>query len=358
MTQFGLGRHVWMLPNPEVEVPLYLRVRDPSLTHPIYPATDSLQSFYVSIVLYCAGLFTVKMTFLFQYYRVFGVQKLRKVFIGAIVVVGASGVSQVLIGIFICTPVRGFWDASARASCVHNYPQFYINAAGNIATDLAVLVLPFPPLRRLALPRQQRLLLFAIFGLGFFTVAVSVLRIKYLRLLADFTWQNVETSAWSLGELCSGITCACLPTLRPFLKAHFPALGTRLTGADAAYAGHDLRETAATAAAAHKRVGSGDSSQPSLDGRVGGGAGPAYMRYSRVGGGFTEDIGGLQAAGHWSVRGSDNAGEEDREARLGLRMTVLSRVDAGITRPHAAVPSGGGIRVERAVYQAEQQRGA
>ncbi|KAH8904453.1 hypothetical protein BR93DRAFT_946751 [Coniochaeta sp. PMI_546] len=257
MTQFGLGRHVWMLQNPGVEIPLYLR------------------SFYVSIVLYCAGLFTIKMTFLFQYYRVFGVQNLRKIFIAAIVVVGAWGISQVLIGIFICTPIRGFWDATVRAKCIPNYPQFYINAAGNIITDIAVLVMPFPLLKRLNLPKQQKLLLFGIFGLGFFTVAISVLRIKYLKLFEDFTWQNVETSAWSIGELCSGITCACLPTLRPFLKAHFPTLGTQLTDGYQDY-GNDV-ETAATAAR-HKRAGSGDSSQPSMSEPSSSGAGPAYAR--------------------------------------------------------------------------------
>lgn len=68
------------------------------------------------------------MTFLFQYYRVFGVHTLRKILIAAILLVGAWGLSQVLIGISICTPVRSFWDASARtapsSSCVPNYPQF------------------------------------------------------------------------------------------------------------------------------------------------------------------------------------------------------------------------------------------
>jgi hypothetical protein len=300
------------------------------------------------------------MTFLFQYYRVFGVQNLRKIFIAAIVIVGAWSLSQVLVGVFICSPIRGFWDASLKASCVPNYPQFYINAAGNIATDLAVLVMPFPLLKRLNLPRGQRLLLFGIFGLGFFTVAVSALRIKYLvRLLGeDFTWQNVETSAWSVGELCSGITCACLPTLRPFLKAHFPGLGTQLTGGgdrDEEY-GDDVG-TAATAAPAHKRVGSGDSSQRSMD-EEGRSAGPAYIR-SHTESEFVEDIVGVGTTrqGMAQIRANDGSGE-DSDVRLGLRMTVLSRLDAGITRPAPVVPSEGGVQVQRAVYQVEQNRGA
>lgn len=348
-----------MLPNPQVNVPLYLR------------------SFYVSIVLYCAGLFAIKMTFLFQYYRVFGVQNLRKIFVAAILIVGAWSLSQLLIGIFICSPIRGFWDSTIRSTCIPNYPQFYINAAGNIATDVAVLVMPFPLLGRLNLPGRQRMLLFGIFGLGFFTVAISVLRIKYLKLFEDFTWENVESSAWSVGELCSGITCACLPTLRPFLKAHFPSLGTRLTGGGYQEYGNDVEVTAAAAGGAtgatarHKRIGSGRSSQPSVtapnSGGDGGARGPNARGRSHIESGeSTEDIIGLEATRQDTAQSRGTTDEEgassgeERDAHLGLRMTVLSRVDAGgrpeeVARPRPTQQVGG-IQVQRAVHQVEQRR--
>lgn len=38
------------------------------------------------------------------------------------------------------------------------------------------------------------------------------------------TWDNVASSCWSIGELCSGITCACLPTLRPLITRCLPGL--------------------------------------------------------------------------------------------------------------------------------------
>jgi len=37
----------------------------------------------------------------------------------------------------------------------------------------------------------------------------------------------VPSSCWSIGELSSALTCACLPTLRPLLSRHFPSLGSR-----------------------------------------------------------------------------------------------------------------------------------
>jgi hypothetical protein len=117
--------------------------------------------------MYCAALFAIKMTFLFQYYRILAVQKLRRVFIAAIVIIGAWSISQLLIGIFICWPIRGFWDSTVQAKCIPNYPQFYINAAGNIVTDIVVFTLPLPIIGKLQLGRAQKIMLLGIFGLGF-----------------------------------------------------------------------------------------------------------------------------------------------------------------------------------------------
>jgi len=125
------------------------------------------QDFYLSIVFYCAALLFIKLAFLFQYYRVLAVQHMRMVYIVAIVVVGGWATSQTFVGIFTCTPVSGFWDKTIDAKCIPNLPQWYINAGGNIITDVAVFVLPLPALWKLNLAKQQRMLLVGIFGLGF-----------------------------------------------------------------------------------------------------------------------------------------------------------------------------------------------
>lgn len=117
--------------------------------------------------MYCGGLFAIKMTFLLQYYRVFVVQRMRIAFIATTALVGAWSISQLLIGIFICTPIRGFWDSSIPSKCVPNYPQFYINAAGNIVTDIAIFALHLPLLWKLNLGKPQRIILVGIFSLGF-----------------------------------------------------------------------------------------------------------------------------------------------------------------------------------------------
>jgi hypothetical protein len=95
-------------------------------------------------VLYCAALLFIKPTFLFQYYRVLAVQNMKNVYIASIVIVGGWALSQVLVGIFTCSPVYGFWDSTAQAKCIPNIPQWYINAAGNITTNVVVFTLPLP----------------------------------------------------------------------------------------------------------------------------------------------------------------------------------------------------------------------
>lgn len=62
------------------------------------------------------------------------------------------------------------------------------------------------------------------------TSAISVLRIKFLFMSKDFTWENVDPACWSIGELGCGITCSSLPTLRPLVAKVIPAFFSRLTG--------------------------------------------------------------------------------------------------------------------------------
>lgn len=116
---------------------------------------------------YCAGLFGAKMTFLLQYYRVLAVQRMRTIYIIAIVVVGAWAFAQVLIMLLICRPIQGLWDKTVPADCMPNSPQIYVNAGGNIITDIIIFLLPMPAIKQLNLKRPQKIILFFIFSLGF-----------------------------------------------------------------------------------------------------------------------------------------------------------------------------------------------
>ncbi|KAK8872441.1 integral membrane protein [Apiospora arundinis] len=104
------------------------------------------------------------------------------------------------------------------------YLPGYSNAAGNIVTDILILLLPLPMIRALNLPRAQKLGLIGIFCLGFLTCAISLVRVRYLPQGVDFTWDNVDTMFWSMAEACTGLICVTLPTLRPLAIRCFPGV--------------------------------------------------------------------------------------------------------------------------------------
>ncbi|KAJ3550106.1 hypothetical protein NM208_g148 [Fusarium decemcellulare] len=206
-TEFGLGKHESSLSDKQIEV---------------YKKT-----LYTSIVVYNVALAAIKITFLLQYHRVIITHKLTRVYIAAFLVVNAWSISQILVQAFVCIPVAKFWKPALNGRCIPNNPQWYINAAGNITTDIMILIMPIPIIRGLSLGRRQKYILLSIFCLGFFTCTISLVRIRFLNITDDVTWVNVDTASWSIIELCSGIVCACLPTLRPLASRYFPGVFSR-----------------------------------------------------------------------------------------------------------------------------------
>lgn len=132
-----------------------------------------MQYFYATLLCYTTSLLAVKTTLLTQYYRLFSVQsRIRTLYVSAILLVIAWSLSQVFLAAFVCVPVSAFWNDSSDGGgrCLPPLPLLYTNAAGNIATEVAVLVLPLPVLGRLNLPTSQRTMLVGIFSLGFMYV--------------------------------------------------------------------------------------------------------------------------------------------------------------------------------------------
>ncbi|CAK7230071.1 hypothetical protein SBRCBS47491_007462 [Sporothrix bragantina] len=202
--KYGLGKHAWTLTGPEIE--------------------NYFMYFYISIVWYNFTLVAVKLSFLLQYYRVFSIPKIRRIIIIMMIIIGGWSLSQLFVGIWICKPINKFWNSSLEGTCIPNIPQWYINAAGNIASDVSIFLFPIPILKNLNLKRNQKIIVMGIFSLGFFTCAISIVRIKYLKQFADFSWENVASSCWSVSELASAVTCLCLPTLKPLVQRVVPHL--------------------------------------------------------------------------------------------------------------------------------------
>jgi hypothetical protein len=129
-----------------------------------------------------------------------------------------------LIVIFACDPIAGSWDLSlaATAKCVDKKSFYVGGSVPNVITDVILVILPLPYVWRLHASVAQRVVLGGIFALGAFVSIVSMIRLSVLLDTAngafDVTYTYKDVYMWSLVEINVGLTCACLPSLRPIVK--------------------------------------------------------------------------------------------------------------------------------------------
>ncbi|KAF5694243.1 integral membrane protein [Fusarium denticulatum] len=119
----------------------------------------------------------------------------------------------------LCTPLEAVWNRNLRMKCVTNRLELaYICAGINILTDLVVAILPLPVIWRLNLRRSQKIALSAVFGLGCFSIALAIVRIKWVETWSFITWDIVRPQLWALAEVTSALVCACIPTFKPLVS--------------------------------------------------------------------------------------------------------------------------------------------
>ncbi|KAH7317197.1 hypothetical protein BKA65DRAFT_439165, partial [Rhexocercosporidium sp. MPI-PUGE-AT-0058] len=208
-TKYGLGRHTSTL-DPET-------------------FAGFLQCLYALIIIYNFALGAVKASFLLQYRRVFGVSRMLLLCNIGLGIVVLWSLLQVFLTAFFCSPPSGFWDITGKSKCLPELPFWYMNAAVNIFTDLMILILPLPALSKLKLGRTQKYVLTGLFSLGFFTCAISIIRIQTLKSAAtsrDPTWENVAAACYSIAETTCGTICISVPTLRPLLAKALPQISS------------------------------------------------------------------------------------------------------------------------------------
>ncbi|KAF2463544.1 uncharacterized protein BDR25DRAFT_165387, partial [Lindgomyces ingoldianus] len=185
----------------------------------------SLKALFASIMMYNFGLTFTKVSIVLQYLRITIDRGVRRACWALLIFTILNGVQTFLTGILSCYPVAKFWDDRIPGGCVNKPALWYANAAINITQDIWLIVLPIFILKKLALPKREKISLILILGLGGFASLASVLRLHALYIVAksqDITWDNPGTATWSTMELDIAIICASLPTLRAFLVKFFP----------------------------------------------------------------------------------------------------------------------------------------
>jgi hypothetical protein len=184
----------------------------------------------------------------------------------------------------------------------------------------------------------------------------------------------VGASCWSIGEVCSGITCACLPTLRPCITRCLPGLRTQRGDSDERdlhgsqkkkyYYRHPSSAGGPGGGSGGGGSGIGDrprglgdadastrgilmglddlelqaASNERLDDRSGNGMRATVNHVENHGAGYH---------GQWPWERAGGSGLSGL-SRLGLEPSVQTEIGAGVSRPNEAWPlADKGIKVKR-----------
>jgi len=189
-------------------------------------------------ILYFSTAVSFKTSLVLLYHRIFGVVRwYRYVLAAAEGIVACYFIVCMFVAVFECNPVSFYWDKEIPHGACINQTQFYRwNGVANLLIDLMILCLTFPMVWRLKIGTRQKITLLSIFLLGALYVELAVPAKDYRELtetdsvfiasiirvvmfkelkLEDETYTNVEPAIWTVVEQSLGITCACLPTLRP-----------------------------------------------------------------------------------------------------------------------------------------------
>ncbi|KAF6815521.1 hypothetical protein CPLU01_14104 [Colletotrichum plurivorum] len=233
-TANGLGRDIWTLTPDNI--------------------TNVLFYFYIMAWLYFLQVTLVKLAIIFFYMRIFPAREVQRILWATTIFICVWGFAFVITAVFQCRPIHYFWtkwDLMHEGSCANANAISWSNAAFSIALDLWMLAIPLWQLRALRLHWKKKVGVALMFIVGTFVTIVSIIR---LQSLVDFakgsnaTMDFIEVSVWSTIEICVGIMCACLPSIRMILVKIFPGMSgstLRSKGRNYYQYGSDMRSKAA-----------------------------------------------------------------------------------------------------------------
>ncbi|KAH8724795.1 hypothetical protein GQ44DRAFT_580756, partial [Phaeosphaeriaceae sp. PMI808] len=181
----------------------------------------------ICVTLYGLSIMFSKLSILILFLRSFP-QKPKKTIYATIAVVVLYSLIGSFGWLFACQPLEKFWDLSiTRGSCIEWTKINVFSGVMNTITDSIILLLPIFMLRKVQLPKWEKIGLVLAVMTGGFVLVVSVMRLKTTVDMvpnADITWEYVNSGIWWMIEMHIAIICACLPVARAFLRKHVPSV--------------------------------------------------------------------------------------------------------------------------------------
>ncbi|CAK7228492.1 hypothetical protein SBRCBS47491_006921 [Sporothrix bragantina] len=204
--KYGLGQHIQDVPAEHL--------------------TKFFQCLWATIPVYNLSLIFSKLSIIFQYKHVFAVRVVERICFFFLIFLGIYGCWAFFGSVFMCVPVPFFWG-EGEGHCLNKLAFWFSNASINIATDIAIIVLPMPLIKGLQIPLRQKVILMFIFAFGSVVCITSIIRLRSLLSISvspDTTFAGVDIAMWSNIEINVAIMCASAPALKPLVSKIAPKL--------------------------------------------------------------------------------------------------------------------------------------
>jgi len=188
---------------------------------------NTLIYLYIQYPIYYTLLPLIKASLLAMFYRIFPTRfmKLSVGIVGA--TLGMWWVATLLLCLLRCQPVYKAWEPAIDGFCLEHSHIYWGTFPPHLIQDLVILALPIREVRRLQVPRHQKVAIAGVFLVGSFAVVISFIRLKAILdfhnrfNMPELSSPLVNAWLWSIIEAAVGIVTVCLPTMRPLLRLVF-----------------------------------------------------------------------------------------------------------------------------------------
>ncbi|KAF3274941.1 hypothetical protein TWF970_007644 [Orbilia oligospora] len=135
----------------------------------------------------------------------------RPILITYVTIIVATWIASNVVVLAECRPFHRWWQLSPNPGpCVQANQWLITYEVGNMVTDAMLLALPFPLLFMARVPLEKRIRLIALFSIGFFLLAICIVRMVQGLQHAHF---QLSRTMWASIELLFATIVACSPSI-------------------------------------------------------------------------------------------------------------------------------------------------